>query len=537
MVYMPTYDEINVVSDIHMGGPHGFQILKRGGRLGALIADLATRKPDRQVALVLNGDVIDSLAEEGIDGYIALRRPERMMARIFEDPAFKPVWDGLKTFVHAPNRHLVILTGNHDIELSLPPVERAIRQYLIGDASTPEEHALRSGRITFATHGAGYGCLVGRARVFCTHGNETDTWNVVDYGQLAELGNALNSGRYVDERKWRPNAGARLVVDVMNPVKRKYPFVDLLKPENKLVVPILVVLDPGLIKQQKLDAVIGVGAEKIRSELNTRGLLSGEGENLEAVRDQAAAAATGMDALLGPNLKAHLDEATPGDRSEDALLLAAETRYHAKGNGILSVTESESDTPETLGWFGYVMDRISGKDKVEALRRALLDWMTDPDGESGNCEAFDDTFDLFKRDDTFDTITARVSDDVDFIVTGHTHLERAIDIRNDHTRFYYNSGAWIRLLRFTKYCLETPDEFRRVYDKVLNGGKMAAIDGMMIHSSKTETQPFMIDTTTMVRIEDTGDAVEGKLLHIKGGEDNVPVAAEPVVGSVFRRTP
>jgi len=119
--------------------------------------------------------------------------------------------------------------------------QRSIRQRLAGTDPA------RNGAITFATQGAGYACRVGEARVFCTHGNEVDEWNGVDYEKLGQLGHALNAGREVDATEWEPNAGTRLVVDIMNRIKGRYPFVDLLKPETQVVVPILLVLDPELV--------------------------------------------------------------------------------------------------------------------------------------------------------------------------------------------------------------------------------------------------------------------------------------------------
>ena len=85
MLALPELDELYVVSDIHMGGAPGFQILREGPRLGKLITKLATTRPGERVGLVLNGDVIDSLAED-IDGYIAMDDADRMMARLYVDP-------------------------------------------------------------------------------------------------------------------------------------------------------------------------------------------------------------------------------------------------------------------------------------------------------------------------------------------------------------------------------------------------------------------------------------------------------------------
>ena len=175
-------------------------------RLGRLAEHLGKVRAGDNVALVLNGDVIDSLAED-IRGYVGTQDAEPMMEGIYK--TFAPVWKGLEKFIREPGRRLVFVTGNHDIEMALPGVERSIRHRLTGD-----DPAL-NGAITFATRGAGYACRVGSARVFCTHGNEVDEWNVVDYDALGQLGNALNAGRDIEPSRWTPNAGTRLVVDVI----------------------------------------------------------------------------------------------------------------------------------------------------------------------------------------------------------------------------------------------------------------------------------------------------------------------------------
>ncbi len=172
--YPPSFDALYVVSDIHMGGrkdgDEDFQIFNRGARLGAFFRHVAALKRDAEVALVLNGDIIDSLAEDEVPSYVALDAitAVRMMDHLYRDPSFEPVWEGLASFVRTPKRHLVFVVGNHDIELALPVVEDSIRRQLAGASSDAWS------RIHFATHGGGFGCRVGRARVFCTHGNELD---------------------------------------------------------------------------------------------------------------------------------------------------------------------------------------------------------------------------------------------------------------------------------------------------------------------------------------------------------------------------
>src|ERR671930_589571 len=94
--FLPTYDELWVISDIHMGGEksngRNFQIFRRGERLGNFIRHLMGLRANDDLALVLNGDIIDSLAEDVVPGYVALDLDtiNALMKHIFEDKEFKP---------------------------------------------------------------------------------------------------------------------------------------------------------------------------------------------------------------------------------------------------------------------------------------------------------------------------------------------------------------------------------------------------------------------------------------------------------------
>ena len=235
---LPQFDEIHIVSDLHMGGVEGFQILRETGRLAGFIRWVAKQRPVGRVALVLNGDIIDTLAEES-GGYIAVDNAEAIVRRIMGDPSFAPVWEALADFVKTEGRALIIVLGNHDLELSFPVVQRTIIERLAG------ENAAAHARIEFSCMGAGYSCLVGGSRVFCTHGNEVDAWNYVRYEDLAKATRRLNAGRSLKSNEWEPNAGTKMVKDLMNEVKPLYPWIDLLKPEMKAAMGVLLALDPG----------------------------------------------------------------------------------------------------------------------------------------------------------------------------------------------------------------------------------------------------------------------------------------------------
>ena len=64
---------------------------------------------------------------------------------------------------------------------------------------------------------------------------------MVDYRALRNVSRAMARGAPLPE--WDANAGTRMVIDVMNPLKATYPFVDLLKPEIEASIPALVALE------------------------------------------------------------------------------------------------------------------------------------------------------------------------------------------------------------------------------------------------------------------------------------------------------
>ena len=511
MSYPPlaSYDDLYVISDLHMGGPPDFQIFKQGQRLGRLLHKLAQDDPEREVGLVVNGDVIDSLAEN-IDGYIAVNQAEAMMQRIYDDPAFRPVWDGLAEFVQTPRRRLVITLGNHDIELALPQVELSLRRRLTGGDAAAE------GRIVFATRGAGYACTVGKARVFCTHGNEADGWNVVDHEALRRLAASLNAGQPFDRAKWTPNAGTRFVIDVMNQIKRKHPFIDLLKPETNTVFPVLLTIDPAAVKAAK-DG-LPIITDRIRGELVTRGLLSADAKDLEEA-PPSAAATTAMEQLLGANLREAV-AAPAARRDADALLLAVEE--DVRGGRTATDAASRESIEGQLGWWEMVVDRVKGVPKTEALRRALQDWLKE-----------DKSFELGTQDETFRKVVEKTGPAVDFILTGHTHMERAIRVEPGAERYYYNSGTWVRILLLTEQLLGDGATFQKVY-QALSAGSLAALDEAVAPAPGGGSRPLLLDRTTVVAISSRPQGVVGRLFR---AIDKAPgeVALDPVPGTEFWR--
>jgi hypothetical protein len=59
--------------------------------------------------------------------------------------------------------------------------------------------------------------------VFCTHGNEVDDWNIVDYNELGALTNNAMSDTWIPS-DCKPNTGTRLVIDIMKQGKGDHTF-------------------------------------------------------------------------------------------------------------------------------------------------------------------------------------------------------------------------------------------------------------------------------------------------------------------------
>jgi UDP-2,3-diacylglucosamine pyrophosphatase LpxH len=198
------YDEVHVISDLHLGGsPKGRQIFDLAEPLARFIGHLAQQPKERRVALVINGDLVDFLAEPDAT-YFDAEGAVAKLDRIMRDASFAPVFQALTRFVSAAGRQLAITLGNHDIELALPWV----REHLVRALSGGNEEA--RGRILTAFDGTGFLCRVRDRRVLCVHGNEVDAWNVTDYEKLRRMGRTIAFGG-TQPTGWIPNGGTQMV--------------------------------------------------------------------------------------------------------------------------------------------------------------------------------------------------------------------------------------------------------------------------------------------------------------------------------------
>ena len=479
---LPQFEELYVISDLHLGGESGHQIFNSGTELARLIDYLKKRLPAKKLALLINGDFVDFLAEKDAKHFDPAGAVAKLNRIATEDAAFKDVFRALKDFANTKNRRLVINLGNHDLELALPWARARLLEILT------DGNEAACARVTFTFEGTGFPCRVGNATVLCVHGNEVDPWNVADYETIRRFGREVLHGRPIDS--WIPNAGSQLVIDVMNKIKRDYPFVDLLKPETQAAVPTLLALAPD--QHDKLRAI---GSTVRRLALDTIKLATGflGTINGEALQGRMAAA---TDILSSSSNSVFARESNGFDRQEfaETLLDDAENRFHSDVNP-MALVDADS-LGRYLGITSAFRKFIFGEDKCEVLREALSDL--------GQDRSFDPT----AEDVTFNKLDEEIGDGFDFVIAGHTHLRRALR-RKRKSGWYFNSGTWARLIRLEDRVIKDPEEFRKVFN-VFGERSMESLDS---HPNLV----MRILTVIAIRADDKG--THGELLKVNLSAD------------------
>jgi UDP-2,3-diacylglucosamine pyrophosphatase LpxH len=484
----PIFDELYVVSDLHLGAAPGHQIFGQGVRLAAAIRRVAQATTGTSRAFVVNGDFVDFLAEEPSE-YFDAAGAVRKLARIIADASFSPVFLALRQLLKSPSCHLVMVLGNHDVELALPHVQHWLGNWLSEGVDD------RLGRLHFATDGAGYRCQVGNKRVLCIHGNEFDDWNVIDHRALLQFIRAWNRGQSLPE--WTPNGGTRLVIDVMNTAKRKHAMVDLLKPETKAAVPLVLAFSPELLAQAGA-ALRAVSVRTYDGLRMTAGFLGGESSPEERRPSEAEALMATLSAVEPPR-RAASGRAIQGVPAE---FREAQQRIELKQPALLGY---DPNAPvETLGLREWWNERSQ-----PTLRAALRRWL-----------ANDKTFEVATQDDTFRAVDEAIGSGVEYVFAGHTHLRRALPRRWPGCA-YFNTGTWIRLMRLDKSLLESETAFETVVD-ALRGRSIAELDQTQLHGAavvhhiSTVGSVQVHDGHVVARLNDAQD--DGGLVPVPGTE-------------------
>jgi UDP-2,3-diacylglucosamine pyrophosphatase LpxH len=409
------------ISDLHLGGApgpsgvRGFRICTQERKLIEFIDSLTSlRNP--HIELVINGDIVDFLAEETgrLDSrWSAFHYPQDRAIAAFEAIVTRSaaVFQALARFLAAPRHRLVILPGNHDIELTLPAVRQKLRRALGAEGAVDYE---------FITDGEAY--RVGD--VLIEHGNRVDTMNVVDYDSIRRLNSFLSrSMRIPPHEEFEPPVGSKIVANLMNPIKSRYSFIDLLKPEGEAAIPVLLTLEPS--SRSAIGELLAIVANSTRKKV-VRGLGRREHINARAAMSGEADA--------------------PPVSGEEALKAVLQRTVHNSEFGIqpassVSSREQVSTASKAIGlWKLFTGNsRDDWQDRLSDLLDALRAWAptSDPFAMSGKDGVyFDEAVKLGRYG----------NEGIRHVVFGHTHLARQISLDSPHGGCYFNCGSWADLL-------------------------------------------------------------------------------------------
>ncbi len=471
---------IYVISDLHLGGeygdtartPHdrGFRICTHVREAAAFVDCLADFAPAPvRTELVINGDVVDFLAEDRgdsgtwtsfiADGDEAAGAFRTISAR---DRAF---FDALGRFLGRGHR-LVVLLGNHDVELSLPAVRR---EFCRAIRATPAHD------LEFVDGAEAY--TVGDALI--EHGNRYDEWNVVDHAGIMRI-RAFQSRRQSipRDREVEISAGSQMVSTVINPVKTQFQFVDLLKPEIDAVVPMLLAVAP-----ESRSYLTTIAAHRRLAALHRLPAAA-----LPARQDIAASPSV-VDPLL-----AVLTRPLKGDVERFLAELGEPAVTGPAGSNREGDIASWGDRGrQAVGLTRLLLPRgwsQTLEDRLPALLMALR---------------------VLRTDDSFNRHVENLSEYVNasrelarhgfkFVIFGHTHLARDVDLGGGAR--YLNSGTWADLL-------EVPRE-------IVSGSwteALAALGDYAADLAANRLDHLVRFTPTYVRlhVSDDGAVVEGTL--------------------------
>ncbi len=492
--------QLYVISDLHLGGLYdtsgapgarGFRLCTQVPALAKFI-DSLTAKPagSPPIELVINGDMVDFLAEreEAPPHFVPYTADERVAADKLAAILTRdqPFTDALHRFLERGHR-LVILLGNHDLELVLPAVRRRLAELL----------GLRGGHdFTFILDGEAY--VVGD--VLIEHGNRYDQFNVVNQDALRHVRSLLSRRQRVpDDYAFDPPAGSKMVATVINPIKEKYRFIDLLKPETGAVIPMLLALEPGyrsrLLQAVKLKAqarehrLAEAAMPRIGSDISAAGGDMGGVAIGEDISSGGMGGGSSHDALR-EELKAVMGE------EADAFLRDIEAAAGPQIGSDISTAETISET------FGLVRLLLGGKsDDVERRLGPLL--------KALRALRDDHSFDRGTESDkdTWESAKALAANGIRHVIFGHTHMAKKIPLAGGG--FYLNSGTWADVMEFPKEIVSGTD-----------AEALPKVREFVAHISKSDFTPWTLFRPTYVRVDigPDGSAAAAELCdYVVGG--------------------
>jgi UDP-2,3-diacylglucosamine pyrophosphatase LpxH len=378
-----------VVSDLHLGP---------GGQLD-IFAGEATFPPlldgiDGPVRVVLNGDTLDFLLDdEPLE--LDVERACRQASAIVSSKASLGALGALAR-VTKRGGEVIVRPGNHDLELAIPEVQAVLRGAITAAGGD-------GGAVSFDAGEVPAPFEVGGRKILITHGEHDDPFNTWQVPRvLARAARANNAEPFA----YPP--GSLLVKAILNRLKRKLRFVDLLKPDFHGAV-----LTALAVRPMELRAIL-------------------RRETLEILRGVVANAAEGAAFAASGATVGAASDADGFGRSVAAAGLA-----EGEAQEIDRFLAGEDDA--SYGVIDEVFGRALGKLGRAGLRLYARThrWLA---GSSGS-EFFDEAP---TGGEWADATRLAGKFGVDVVIAGHTHARRR---REEAGLTYVNTGTWIHLMQ------------------------------------------------------------------------------------------
>ena len=132
----------------------------------------------------------------------------------------------------------------------------------------------------------------------------------------------------------------------------------------------------------------------------------------------------------------------------------------------------------------------------------------------------DTSFETSAPDETFRRLNTLVSSEIDFLIAGHTHLEKSIP-RNFEMGVYFNSGTWARLIHLSRETLQNEEKFSKVFDS-FKSQSLAALDKL---------EGLVEKRCSVVRVARSGQDTVGEILRVSKLRSKYEL--KPVPGTKF----
>lgn len=440
--------KVFVISDLHLGGDKGFQMCSNQTNLARFILWVTKQKKDNQGVdfnLVLAGDIIDFLAEGPWDSFTHSEEEAlKKLENVFKN--FRSVWRALRCYVKS-GANLTILLGNHDVEMSLPKVRRRLLKELG-----------RGGSIEFIYDNEAF--VLGED-VIIEHGNRYDSWNVVNHDSLRQIRSLMSRKQVLGDIRLE-TPGSVFVSEVMNDLKSKYAFIDLLKPQNLAVALLLSALEPDKIFSLEESSA---GRKNILLE----GLLKAVSLVKPVVLGEVINKSGGEDHFPKRRelMSGELKKATEKERFEN---LMVELGFDPQSVSDLKKTGQTSGTSKY--WGNYNFPRVkafcasisavfAGEDEEKKINRIYKAFKHLAEVKS------------FDEDNIYAEAAKTLAKDFKLVVFGHTHhaMKKQFDFDGREPSHYINSGTWADIISISEELLKGDipcDEFKQFVDDLKN---------------------------------------------------------------------